>query len=140
MMVRSIFQIFRINVYIELFHRDHLNPSPLQAPIATPMGFAATIGMCAAIPLIAEIKQAHTVLVEHFDALVRASGEDLICENGARVSIMRLRDVANELSGGKNTNAWIGFEVNIIAMGAGWYDGMSGTELGIPRPPLCHYK
>jgi hypothetical protein len=41
------------------------------------------------------------------------------------------------MMGGKAPNAWIGFEITVIAMGAGWYEGMSPTRKGRPRPPLC---
>jgi hypothetical protein len=36
-------------------------------------------------------------------------------------------------------NAWLWFEFDLISMAAGWRDGMTGTEKGKPRPPLCHY-
>ena len=32
------------------------------------------------------------------------------------------------------------FEFDMIARAAGWYEGMSGTSKGVPRPPLCSYE
>lgn len=36
-------------------------------------------------------------------------------------------------------NAWLYFEYDLIAMAAGWREGMSWTSKGNLRPPLCHY-
>ena len=36
-------------------------------------------------------------------------------------------------------NAWLWFEYDLIAFGAGWLDGASWVYKGDPRPPLCHY-
>jgi len=112
------------------------------SPLRTPVGFILTSGKCAEIPLMPEIMRNHTLLVKHFDEYIRASTNagDVICGPGESMMSMEWHDIANDITNGKNTNAWWWFEFQIIAMGAGWYEGISPTNKGSPRPPICHYE
>lgn len=114
-------------------------------PLATPRGFQVTTGDCARAPNVPAIVDNHLFVEGAFGDWVRAVGDDTQC--GEDLSWQNLQ-IAVELQGveidalGDDTttyNAWLGFEFQLIAMSAGWFDGMSATEKGTPRPPLCHY-
>ncbi|NOR63825.1 MAG: hypothetical protein GQ535_15215 [Rhodobacteraceae bacterium] len=108
-------------------------------PLETPYGFMLTRGACAEVPNMTRIKQNHELLVRHFDALVRANAQHVVCEAGASLFSSEFHDIANNLTDSMNKNEWLWFEIQIIAMGAGWYEGLSLSNKGTPRPPLCHY-
>ena len=109
-------------------------------PLRTPAGFIVATGECADIPLMPEIKRNHELLIKHFDAFIRANAANTICEYGGSIMGVGWQDIADTLTDGKNTNAWLSFEYQVIAMGAGWYEDISFTNHGMPRPPLCHYE
>lgn len=113
------------------------SPSALR----TPPGFIVTSGKCADIPQIADIRHSHDLLMRHFGALIRADAAgEAICESSGGVPSWKFNEGAEQVMDSKAPNAWLGFEIKIITMGAEWYDGMTSTDKGIPRPPLCHYK
>ncbi|MCY1404045.1 hypothetical protein D9M71_192450 [compost metagenome] len=109
-------------------------------PMRTPPGFIMTSGRCAEIPQLPDIKRSHDLLIRHFDALIRAdAAREAICRVGGAPS-WKFHEVAEQVIGGKAPNAFLGFEIGIIALGAGWHDGTTPTNKGTPRPPLCHYE
>jgi hypothetical protein len=67
-----------------------------------------------------------------------AAGE-AICEMGGAPS-WKMREIIEKLTAGQVSNAWMFFEVKIIGMAAGWFEGISSSSQGIPRPPLCRYR
>ncbi|MFN4128088.1 hypothetical protein [Pannonibacter indicus] len=106
----------------------------------TPPGFAVTTGQCGDIPQMPEIRRSHDLLIQHFGALIRADAAgEATCEGGG-VPSWKFDEVSQKVMGETGPNAWLGFEIRIIAMGAGWYDGMTATSKGEPRPPLCRYE
>lgn len=109
------------------------------SPLRTPPGPVVTTGECADIPLMPEIKPNHALMIKHFASLVTTSAAKTLCENGAGALMLEWNNAASDLTDDKVTNAWIGFEIQLIAMGAGWFEGASATNKGTPRPPLCHY-
>jgi hypothetical protein len=112
------------------------SPDPLRSPV----GFQLTTGACSKTPDMPDIKRSHALLIRHFGALIRADSiGEATCENSGAPS-WKMAELLKQISGGKVANAWTSFEVFIIAMGAGWFDGMSSTSKGKPRPPLCRYK
>ena len=109
-------------------------------PLRTPPGFIVTSGKCAEAPQMPDIKRSHDLLIRHFGALIRADAAgEASCEPSG-VPSWKFHEIADEIIGGKPHNAWMGFEISIIAMGAGWYDGITATNKGRPRPPLCRYR
>jgi hypothetical protein len=106
-------------------------------PLRTPPGFIATGGACANTPEMTDIKHNHALLIKHFGAMVRkdAAGE-AICELGAAPT-WKMTQIIGELTGKQATNAYMHFEVMMIALGAGWYE--DATQTRKPRPPLCRY-
>jgi hypothetical protein len=108
-------------------------------PLRTPPGFMVTRGDCAEVPQMPEVKKSHELLLKHFGDLIRgdAAGE-ATCESLGFPS-WKFTEVSEHILGGKAPNAWMGYEIGFIAMGAGWFEGQSATEKGRPRPPLCHY-
>ncbi|WP_407352504.1 hypothetical protein [Luteimonas sp. R10] len=109
-------------------------------PLRTPVGFQLITGECADVPKISEINRSHAFLIELFDPLVRANAAHIVCESGASLITPEFPGIAQTLSGIEVPNAWLAMEIQMIAMGAGWYEGMSMTNKGTPRPPLCHYE
>ncbi|KQN77601.1 hypothetical protein [Devosia sp. Leaf64] len=108
-------------------------------PLSTPVGIQVLTGECADVPNISEIRANQALRDRYFDDLIRENATKVGCEEdgGPGIAFMEL---AAERTKGKNTNAWLFAEVRFIAMGAGWYAGMSATERGTPRPPLCNYE
>ncbi|MBK4216447.1 hypothetical protein JJJ17_10965 [Paracoccus caeni] len=109
------------------------------SPLRTPVGFSLLRGDCAQIPQIKEIRNSHRVLIENFDHIIRENAKLLNCTEDAPPNSMKFDDIIAKLDGRPNTNAWLWMEGMMIVLAAGWYEGMTGTEKGIPRPPLCHY-
>lgn len=107
-------------------------------PLWTPM-FQLTTGDCGKLPHMADIKRSHENLIALFDPLIRANAVNVECARRASPLTNELHEIARTLSKGAITNAWAGMEIKLIAMGAGWYEGISATNPGMPRPPLCHY-
>lgn len=107
-------------------------------PLRTPM-FQLTTGECAKLPHMADIQRSHENLIALFDPLIRANAANVECARRASPLTHELHEIARTLSKGTITNAWAGMEIKLIAMGAGWYEGISATNPGTPRPPLCHY-
>ncbi|TKW67382.1 MAG: hypothetical protein DI616_06975 [Paracoccus denitrificans] len=109
------------------------------SPLSTPPGLMLTTGPCADFPGIKDVRESQNFLAANFDPILRRMMTENMCED---ISVGLYLDI-NELSGLKpgtrTTNAWTSFEAVLIGMGAGWYEGMSATEKGVPRPPLCHY-
>lgn len=102
-------------------------------PLATPPGFQVFSGNCADVPDLAAIRQNHALLVQQFGNVIRTVGGAAGCDGD--ITALLQRETAS-LPG--NTNAWMFYEVTIIAMAAGWFEGMSHSDRGVPRPPLCH--
>ncbi len=114
-------------------------------PLATPLGFQSFAGDCANAPNMPTVTPSHDFIASHFGRYVRAIGE--MSECGEPVSASAL-SIAAEFQGQSGDifgdpdptfNAWLFFEYELITMAAGWHEGLSGSERGSPRPPLCHY-
>ncbi len=109
-------------------------------PVRTPPGIIATSGKCADTPQMPAIKRSHDLLIKHFDALIRtdAAGDDF-CASRSGPS-WKFSEVAERVFGEKPTNAFLFMDVSLIALGAGWFEGMSSRNKGTPRPPLCSFE
>ncbi|MCG7623487.1 hypothetical protein MHM97_08935 [Epibacterium sp. Ofav1-8] len=109
--------------------------------LATPPGFMLTVPACWTPEEQAAITRSHAILEQHFGRFVRARGAETSCDTTNEVSDALMGRDAHllwtQLAGREPENAWIGFEVFLIALGAGWFEGASATEKGRPRPPLC---
>ena len=108
-------------------------------PLRTPPSFQLTTGECANVPHMADMQRSHENLMTLFDPLIRANAAHVECVRRASLLTYELREILRRLSKGAITNAWAGMELNLITMGAGWYEGISAKNPGTPRPPLCHY-
>ncbi|QEI08024.1 hypothetical protein FXN63_20905 [Pigmentiphaga aceris] len=107
-------------------------------PLHTPTAFQLTRGECAPVPHMADIERSHANLIKWFDPLIRTNAPNVACTRGATLITPELHDIARKLSEGSISNAWVGMEIKLIALGAGWYEGVTATNPGTPRPPLCH--
>lgn len=108
------------------------------SPLKTPPGLQVLTGTCAEVPQIAEIRADQAVLRDIFGAYLRATQQLVLCEQGASMMHPESYQILEGLAGRPLTNAWLAFEVSIIALGAGWIEGATHREKGTPRPPLCH--
>lgn len=109
-------------------------------PLRTPPGPVFIGGACADIPQRPAIERDQALLRDHFDAIVRANSKYVRCREGESGMGPHLGETISTVSGETPTNAFIGFEYQIIAMAASWYEGMSGSRRGTPRPPFCHFE
>jgi hypothetical protein len=110
-------------------------------PLRTPPGSIATRGVCADTPDMPEIRRNHGLLLKHFGEMLRAdvAAGEAICETGSAPS-WKMQEMIEMITAGQSSNAWMSFEVKIIALAAGWYDGTSSSSQGTPRPPMCRYR
>lgn len=110
------------------------------SPLRTPYGFQYIgSGDCAMGVRVERIRTNHAVLRDTFGPYLRAIRPEIPCEEGEILMHHTWPQVIEDLAPGRNDNAWLTFEMSIISMGAGWFDGMSASEKGTPRPPMCHY-
>lgn len=120
------------------------SPSPLQTPFSSQI--MAGPG-CDTVPNAAFVAASHPYLLSGFGEFVRQIGEGTSCNDGREYINPML--IAVEIQGADltpdapedpNINAWLGAEWDIITRAAGWHEGMTGSQRGEPRPPLCHYS
>jgi hypothetical protein len=117
-----------------------------EAPLETPRGFQIVVGDCAKVPQIEGIRRSHAILKQSFDPIIRSWGASTVCEPFGRFP-REIEDMLVRLQGGDpavyepqdGVNSWMQLQLFIISAAAGWHEGMTGTEKGVMRPPLCHY-
>lgn len=115
------------------------------SPLVTPPGFQIVTGECAEVANIADIQASHAHIASHFGEYVRFVGANTVCgepvthEAGVFTAEMQGYDMDVDISDQPPVNAMLQFEFLFITMAAGWHAGMTGTDRGTPRPPLCHY-
>lgn len=120
---------------IAMGHASFYSSSPLR----TPPGYQILTGDCANVPMMHEIRASYEFLRDNFDPLIRTLARSLTCDSSASPVTVYTDDVADTFENETPPNALLGMDIMTIAMGAGWYEGMSATTQGTPRPPLCHY-
>lgn len=108
--------------------------------LATPYSYYDMSGECAEGAMAQDIRDSQDFLITNFDPLVRAIFEESFCEEGHVWLERDPNTIAGIAPGTRTKNAWISLEINVMAMAAGWYEGMNATEKGQPRPPICHYQ
>ncbi len=116
------------------------------SPLATPVTFQNVTGDCAQVPDIDAIRRSHAFIASGFGDYVRLRGAEAVCGvddwspmASQYATIVQGANPAADPASQPRINAWLFFEYDMIAMAAGWHEGMTGTEKGEPRPPLCHY-
>lgn len=115
------------------------------SPLRTPITFQRMTGACSNVANIDDIARSQPVISDGFDAWVRAAGAYNVCDvdsfSWPPMIDIRLQgyDPDVELEDQDAVNTLMGFEWMFITMAAGWHDGQSATQRGVPRPPLCHY-
>ncbi|WP_415920348.1 hypothetical protein [Tateyamaria sp. SN6-1] len=105
--------------------------------LATPPGVQLVTGRCEDAPGAAALRASHDEIMRWFDPFIRAVGPQTPCRNGATVLDADGFAVMNEITGGTHVNAWLAFEVWLIAYGGGWYTFDGAGDRGTPRPPAC---
>ncbi len=104
-------------------------------PLRTPPSFQVMTGDCAGLGSADEIAAARAWRDANFDRLLRLASAELPCDPD--ISLMDLGTLP-EARLDEAGNAFVLFEVFLIALGAGWIEGAGPTEKGQPRPPLCN--
>lgn len=79
----------------------------------------------------------HAQLIAHFDPLLRGLGLETRCDGSRFQTLGAVSQLDLQQLLEANSNADLGFEVFVIAVGSGWPIGVSETERGRLRPPLC---
>jgi hypothetical protein len=116
-------------------------------PLKTPVGFQVVSGTCGEVPDIAAIRANHIVMEGQFGEYVRQLGERTVCSDGysgpwgtALSDLLQGADATYPYDPQPDHyNYWMWLEYYMIVSAAGWYEGMTQTDRGTPRPPLCHY-
>lgn len=119
------------------------------SPLSVPPGFMVVQGPCAEDPRIDDIRRSQLMLRALFGPMIREMGEENTCGPEAKPtatieqmdSLIRLQggDPESVENVGDGVNAWMWMEIFMLTAAAGWHEGMSATDMGTPRPPLCHY-
>lgn len=107
--------------------------------LRTPAGFQLLTGACAGVPQIEDIRRSQALMLEHFDALVRDNARRVRCEENASPVSVEVAQTLSDLTDGASVNQWTMMDLMLIALGAGWVEGISDTERGTPRPPICSH-
>lgn len=108
-------------------------------PLRTPAGLQLTGGDCADVPIMGEIVRSHESFIDNFDQLIRIDMANVVCESDSAPS-WQAPQLYKEIETFQSSNAWASTEVRFIAMGAGWIEGISMSDRGVPRPPLCVFE
>lgn len=108
-------------------------------PLRTPAGLQLTSGACANVATMGEIERSHESLIANFDQLIRIDMANVLCESDDAPS-WKASQLYEDIETFKSSNAWTSTQLRFIAMGAGWVEGITMSDRGIPRPPLCVFK
>ncbi len=106
-------------------------------PLATPVSVQYTGGGCADVPYAAKLAESHSDMIAAFDGFIRMNATALSCEEGGAMDYVPWAQSYETLGQGPVTNAWLKFEVYMALLTSDWIEGVSLTQKGIPRPPLC---
>ena len=106
-------------------------------PLATPVGFQLTTGTCGDVPSAKELRESHADMIESFDPFIRSNAPYIPCEYGKQFDNVGWAERYADLGQGAILNAWHSFEITFALMGSDWIEGVSLTEKGTPRPPVC---
>jgi len=114
------------------------------SPLQTPVAIQLMQGSCGDVPARAEMETAAGVLTDDvFDRYIRATAEGTACDDGRGGHALELLADIQMAAGIDETqvNAWMFFELDMMAWAAGWRTGMTWERRGTLRPPLCdHYE
>ena len=115
------------------------------SPLKTPVGFQIMTGeACTQGANYDDINRSHDFIDSGFADYVRfvgantPCGEDVTAGATQFAAQMQGFDFDRDLLDQPRINAWLAFEFDFITRAAGWYEGMTDTDRGTPRPPLCH--
>ncbi|UYV39396.1 hypothetical protein N4R57_10560 [Rhodobacteraceae bacterium D3-12] len=117
------------------------------SPLQTPPGLQVLMGDCGKVAKAKDIARSQSFITdENFAKYVRWQMAQTPCSDarGTPTAMqftaeMQGADLTSEKKIDPPINAWLWFEFDLIAMAAGWREGMSWTAKGNLRPPLCHY-
>lgn len=104
-------------------------------PLATPAGFELITDTCAEVKKTETLRAEHDALRQHFGGYIHFLGAQTRCDDAASFDA----DRAVRLVTPEAPNAFRFLPVIMVTLSAGWWEGMSATQKGTPRPPLCHY-
>jgi len=100
----------------------------------TPASLRVMIGECGTVPVAREAAGSHAFLQEVFGAFVRFTFENVPCDDPGSVSPDAFQDSLGE----RNKNAFLFYELQFIAQGAGWFESPDGLSRNHRVPPMCH--
>lgn len=84
------------------------------------------------------IDQSRQYMLDNFDEILRRAGAQGKCTNPTSL-VDGFQPQMEPLNNAGLKNVWFFMEMFFISVAAGWHEGSSATEKGLPRPPLCRY-
>ena len=108
-------------------------------PLRTPSGFQVLTGACAEVPQIDAMRRSQELMLEHFDMVVRENAKRVACAPNVNSVTMEIAQVLSDATGGASENEWTIMDFLLLSIGAGWVEGVTATQRGTPRPPICSY-
>lgn len=103
-------------------------------PLRTPFGFQTIVPEACDQGARAEAIQASSGdLAQLFDTYVRMSYAANTCGED-RSGDMAFAETVKD----RTDNAWRFLDAMMLTLAAGWHEGMTAQDKGMPRPPLCH--
>ncbi|WP_417278344.1 hypothetical protein [Celeribacter sp.] len=104
------------------------------SPLRTPFGFQTVVPEgCDQGARAEAIKASSGDLAELFDTYVRMSYAANTCGDGQSGDMAFAKTVKD-----RTDNAWMFMDAMMLTLAAGWHEGMTAQDKGMPRPPLCH--
>lgn len=104
------------------------------SPLRTPFGFQTIVPEgCDQGARAEAIRASSGDLAQLFDTYVRMSYGANTCGDGQSGDMAFAEAVQDSTD-----NAWMFMDAMTLTMAAGWHEGMTAQDKGMPRPPLCH--
>lgn len=102
--------------------------------LKTPVGFQTIVPEgCEQGARAEAIKASSGDLAQLFDTYVRMSYAANTCGDGQSGDMAFAETVED-----RTDNAWMFIDAMMLTRAAGWHEGMTAQDKGMPRPPLCH--
>jgi hypothetical protein len=95
---------------------------------------------CADFDDFDKIRQSNKLLLSHFDTFVRDYAQYVDCAEDVTLWTKNWAPTFERVTGEVSSNVYQPLTLAAIGIAGGWYEGVSVTQRGTPRPPLCTFN